>query len=102
MAQTYKKSLPLDGSVAYLSKDTGALKRLTSGGLQGLRSYLLLPVGAQVKLVFNGIETGINTIDGSQILMNTDPWFTLSGARISGQPTQKGVYMQRGNKVLVK
>ena len=102
VAQTYKKSLPLDGSVAYLSKDTGALKRLTSGGLQGLRSYLRIPVGMQVKLNIGGIETSIGEINDSQILMNTEPWFTLSGARINGQPAQKGVYMQRGKKVLVK
>ena len=103
VAQTYKKDLPTDGSVAYLSKDTGALKKLTSGGLLGLRSYFLLPVGAEVKLMINGIETGIGKIDGNQDLrLNTEPWFTLSGARLNGQPTQKGIYIQRSNKMLVK
>lgn len=103
VAQTYKKVLPTDGSVAYLSKDTGALKKLTSGGLSGLRSYFLLPVGAEVKLMINGIETGIGKIDGDQNLrLNTEPWFTLNGARLNGQPTQKGIYIQRSNKMLVK
>ena len=87
--------------MAYLSKETGALKKLTEGGLLGLRSYLQLPIGAEVKLDFIGIETGIKIMnDGT--MDNADPWFTLSGARVSGQPTQKGVYIQRGTKMLVK
>jgi len=59
VAQLYNKDLPTDGTVAYLSTATGHLRRLTSGGISGLRSYLLLPADAEVKLYFGGIETGI-------------------------------------------
>jgi hypothetical protein len=34
---------------------------------------------------------------------NTDPaWYSLSGARLSGKPTTKGVYIHQGHKVMVK
>ena len=104
VAQLYKKTLPLDGTVAYLRKDSGALKKLTSGGLSGLRSYLLLPSGdAEVKLDFGDAETGVGGIVHSQgVAGQAASWFTPTGARVNGLPTQKGIYLQRGKKLLVK
>ena len=43
--------------------------------------------------------TGITTTD----FKNTDDtWYSLDGRRLSGQPTQKGVYVNNGRKVVVK
>jgi hypothetical protein len=34
---------------------------------------------------------------------NTDnAWYSLSGARLSGKPTTKGIYIHQGRKVMVK
>lgn len=50
-----------------------------------------------------------NVIDNatsiSNIKANTqsnDSWYTISGTRLSGKPTQKGVYIHQGKKVVVK
>ena len=32
----------------------------------------------------------------------TADWFTLDGRRLYGQPTQKGVYINNGRKLVVK
>jgi hypothetical protein len=33
---------------------------------------------------------------------NRDAWYTLDGRKLSGKPTQKGIYVNSGKKVLVK
>lgn len=48
-----------------------------------------------------GSTTGIVTTHDSRSLM-PDAWFDLSGRRLSGKPTAKGVYIHKGRKVVVK
>ena len=45
-----------------------------------------------------GIAPVIHTID----LDGTERWFDLNGRQLSGKPTQKGVYIHRGKKQVVK
>jgi hypothetical protein len=45
-----------------------------------------------------GIAPVIHTIDRD----GTERWFDLSGRQLSGKPTQKGVYIHRGKKQVVK
>lgn len=97
VAQLYKADLPLDGSVAYLSTATGKLKRLTSGGLAGLRSYLLLPVGVDVRLNFIGTETGITLTPGANPSGDATI-YTLDGLRHS--KLVKGVNIVNGKKIV--
>jgi hypothetical protein len=33
---------------------------------------------------------------------NSNAWYTLSGTRLSGKPTQKGIYIVNGKKVVIK
>jgi hypothetical protein len=40
----------------------------------------------------------IHTID----LDGTERWFDLSGRQLSGKPTKKGLYINKGNKVVIK
>ena len=45
-------------------------------------------------------STGIDVVNRETI---TDShWFTLDGRRLSAQPTQKGIYIHQGKKVIVK
>ena len=44
--------------------------------------------------------TDIVEIDDSAI--DADMWYDLSGRKLEGEPTEKGVYMHQGKKVLVK
>ena len=46
---------------------------------------------------------GIKLIDnGQQTTDYGDAWYTLDGRKLSGKPTQKGIYVNSGKKVLVK
>lgn len=45
-----------------------------------------------------GIAPVIHTIDRD----GTERWFDLNGRQLSGKPTQKGVYINKGNKVVIK
>ena len=49
-----------------------------------------------------GIPTGIDAIESSETTGNGNTYFTLSGMKIQGRPTEKGVYIKNGKKVLVK
>ena len=31
-----------------------------------------------------------------------DAWYSLAGVRLSGKPTQRGIYINNGNKVVIK
>ena len=48
--------------------------------------------------------TGVVPIDNGQWIMDNeaDAWYTLDGRRLSGKPTQKGLYIHNGNKVAIK
>ena len=45
-----------------------------------------------------GIAPVIHTID----LDGTERWFDLNGRQLNGKPTQKGIYINKGNKVVIK
>jgi hypothetical protein len=39
----------------------------------------------------------------TETVENTDnAWYSLSGTRLSGKPTTKGIYIHQGRKVMVK
>ena len=47
-----------------------------------------------------GNATGISVIKANA--QAADSWYTIGGTRLSGKPTQKGVYIHQGKKVVVK
>jgi len=51
----------------------------------------------------DGETTRITLVDGSGFGVNgSDAWYTIDGRRLNGKPTQKGVYINKGNKVVIK
>ena len=47
--------------------------------------------------------TAIRKVMSDADRVNTDnAWYSLSGARLSGKPTTKGVYVHQGRKVMVE
>lgn len=83
-----------------------------AGVLKANRAYLVLPkeTPAGVKamklytLSYTGNEeedpTAINGIDAT-IDLNGE-FYTISGVKLQGVPTQKGIYIQNGKKVMIK
>ena len=63
-----------------------------------------LPAG-NVKMFF-GDESptdGVGEVQGSQFkVQGKDSWYDLGGRRLSGKPTQKGIYVNNGRKVVMK
>ena len=78
----------------------------TVGDMKGFRGYFLMHEAAGARaFVMNfgdGETTGIQTIRMENGTTPAEGTYDLSGRRIQGQPTQKGVYIQNGKKVIIK
>ena len=99
VGQIYNKSLTTDGKVAYLST-SGEIKKLTSGGIKGLRAYFIVPEksGATARLVFAEDETtGIAEMKAEESTIS-DKVYDLSGRRV--ETLKKGIYVVNGKKVV--
>ena len=76
--------------------------------LKANRAYLQIPTSmvsssAGANSVGIEFEEGVTGIDNSLSDMDTDAhWFTLDGRKLNGKPTQKGIYVVNGRKVVVK
>ena len=55
-------------------------------------------------LNFGDEATGIVSIGNGQLTIDNeaDAWYSLGGVRLGGKPTQKGVYINNGRKVVIK
>lgn len=57
--------------------------------------------GARLRLVIEE-TTGMDEVRWKMDDGRCDDWYTLDGRRLTGQPTQKGVYLNNGYKVVIK
>ena len=46
--------------------------------------------------------TGIKTTNYTNFTNSSDAWYTLSGTRLSAQPTKAGLYINNGRKIVIK
>ena len=54
-------------------------------------------------LNFDGEETtGILEVSAKSNEVKDDVWYSLDGVRLNGKPTQRGMYINKGKKILVK
>ena len=100
-AQLYNTDLPTNGTIAYLATD-GSIKKLTSGGLKGLRAYFIIPAGSPTPARINFIDdetTGISRIENSELRIENSV-YNLQGQRVN--KAQKGLYIKNGKKVVKK
>lgn len=69
------------------------------------RSIDTLPQTITVQLIGkDGTVTAIGTLDtdSGQFRIDTDAWYTLGGRRLPAKPTTPGIYINGGNKVVIK
>lgn len=66
------------------------------GALYNNIYYSVVPEVFQTR----GITTGINSVDNGQLTMDNS-WYTLDGRKLSEKPTQKGIYIFNGKKVMI-
>lgn len=52
----------------------------------------------------SGISTGMTLPlnDHGQIIHDNAPWYHIDGQKLSGKPTEKGIYIHNGRKIIVK
>jgi hypothetical protein len=93
----------------YLS-DSRFLKVESLVILPANRAYLRLPssVVGETKVVKlwwgneepSPIATSISEATRDKI--QSEEWFTLEGMKLNGKPTEKGIYIRNGKKIIVK
>ena len=74
------------------------------------KAYLLVPGGNAapgLKMVFDDGETsGLSEMSSQRHTLTNSQrnaaWYTLSGTRLNAKPTQKGIYIVNGKKVVIK
>ena len=113
-AANFKKS---DGS---LLNEVGAFRRFDYGHANPFRCYLWAPdpsaardvskAGSQLpdsmKVILvsaSGETTAVGSLDTrtGEVTFG-DEWYSLDGRRLNGKPNAKGVYINNGNKIVVK
>jgi len=45
--------------------------------------------------------TGIEAIDNGQLTIDNS-WYDMNGRKLNGKPSRAGVYINNGNKVVIK
>ncbi|MCR5435253.1 MAG: hypothetical protein K6F20_12790 [Bacteroidaceae bacterium] len=79
--------------------------------LHPFRAHFEVPVGNgggvkayQISFGDEGTETGIISIDNGKLTMDNGAgaWYDMSGRKLDGKPTQKGIYIRNGKKIIVK
>ena len=84
----------------------------TGAHINACRAYFQLngisasDLSARNVKMFFGDESptdGVGEVQGSQFkVQGEDTWYDLNGRRLSGKPTQKGIYVNNGRKVVMK
>ena len=101
-AHLYNTELATDGSVAYVSTIDSHIKKLTSGGIKGLRSYFQIPTGNKVKPLVLKFDDTTDIVEVTKDGLETKNAviYNLAGQRL--QQLQRGVNIVNGNKIVVK
>lgn len=69
-------------------------------------SFLYTPEAAGARTIImqeeDGSFTAIESIENIAKVNTAEGWFTTNGVKLNAQPTQKGVYIHNGKKIVVK
>jgi len=79
-----------------------------AGNMKGFRGYFLMHDAAGARAFVINFGDGETTSISEELRVKSEEfatateWYTLDGRKLQGQPTQKGVYIQNGKKVVIK
>ena len=97
---------PAGSIVMTLNKQNGVLAfyKYTGVDLAANKAYLVYTpsAGSNVSYISIGGGEDLDGIRDAKAVKVDDAWYTLQGARLSGEPTQRGIYIHGGKKVMVK
>ncbi|UPS43678.1 InlB B-repeat-containing protein [Prevotella sp. E15-22] len=100
-----------DKSILFLGDANTLYYSTVDRQIRSCRAYFSVPYingHAEAKarafaLSFDGEETtGIFEVSANSNEVKDDVWYLLDGVRLSGKPTQRGMYINKGKKILVK
>ena len=92
----------LDASVDYVLQNN-AFGRVKNGTIARGKAYLHAPFSAGSKLRFVFADESMTSVDAVQESLESDAvWYTMDGRKLEGEPTEKGVYIVNGKKVMVQ
>ena len=100
-----------DKSILFLGDENTLYYSSVNRNIHSCRAYFSVPYikqNAGVKarafhLDFGDEEaTGILEISADSKEKKDDAWYSLAGVRLSGKPTQRGIYINNGNKVVIQ
>ena len=91
----------------YLKYKDGKEDYSSARGFSDVPNTLSEPLPETIKVRFidaNGEVTGIGSLNTQtgEVSFDSKTWYTLDGVRLNAQPTQKGIYVNNGKKVVVK
>jgi hypothetical protein len=98
-----------DGLTWLFNHNNGNFKKYsgTSRTIDPLTGYLKtatdIDAFARITVVEeDGTVTAISNINADGEAVTADGWYTINGVKLQGMPTEKGVYIQNGKKVVLK
>ena len=97
------------GNILYIGSANKIGHSAGSRTLRSCRAHFELtnPSAAPVRTVVvdygeEEIVTEIISMEDGRSQMEDDSWYTLSGIRLNGEPTEKGIYLFNGKKVVIQ
>ena len=103
-----------DKTVLYLGADNKLYYPKSAVTINSFHGYLKLTSNLvmgdlaagvrSIELNFGDDTTGVEELKNGRMeeWKTSDSWYTLDGKKLQGQPTQKGVYIVNGRKVVIK
>ena len=101
-----------DKTILYLSADNKLYYPNASMTIGSFRAYFQLKDLVSGELTENGVNNFVlnfggelNKIENPQSSvynLKSEGWFTLDGRKINGVPKSKGIYINNGNKIIIK
>ena len=77
--------------------------KLKAGSKLGVgKAYLEVTTNAPAYFGFDEGTTEITNTDFTDSTDKAGAWYTLSGVRLNAKPTQKGLYIVNGKKIMIK
>ena len=97
----------VDGAAGIYIPQNGKFYEVTEGTptLLFMAAYLKVNSGSPARITVqeaDGSTTAIAAINADGIAVPADGWFTLNGVKLQSVPTEKGVYINNGKKVVIK
>ena len=86
---------------AYIQIPTEDMVKLSSNSTNGAKMSIVF-ADDWFGEINNGIATGIDQVTSNKSQVTSAEWYNLNGQKLNGMPTEKGLYIVNGRKVLVK